>query len=84
MTDKLPREDRGRLLLGTQGFSFDDWVGPFYPDGTPKKRYLEEYANHFPSVEIDATFYAIPRITVVEGWESGPPKASDSRQNFPN
>ena len=68
MTDKLPREDRGRLLLGTQGFSFDDWVGPFYPDGTPKKRYLEEYANHFPSVEIDATFYAIPRIPVVEGW----------------
>ena len=32
----------GDLHLGTQGFSFDDWVGPFYPDGTPKKRYLEE------------------------------------------
>ena len=64
----------GTLLLGTQGFSFDDWVGPFYPDGTPKKRYLEEYANHFPSVEIDATFYAIPRISVVEGWRARTPK----------
>jgi uncharacterized protein YecE (DUF72 family) len=75
--------DRGRLLLGTQGFSFDDWVGPFYPDGTPKKRYLEEYANHFPSVEIDATFYAIPRITVVEGWRERTPAGFRFAAKFP-
>ena len=58
----------GRLLLGTQGFSFDDWVGPFYPPGTPKRSYLEEYAKRLPSVEIDSSFYGTPRAKTVQGW----------------
>ncbi|MBM2842591.1 MAG: hypothetical protein HW404_428, partial [Anaerolineales bacterium] len=44
----------GRLLLGTQGFAFDDWVGPFYPPGTAKADYLARYADHFHTVEIDS------------------------------
>ena len=74
---------RGELLLGTQGFSFDDWVGPFYPEGTPKKRFLEEYAERFPSVEIDATFYAIPRVSVVEGWRDRTPNEFRFAAKFP-
>ena len=35
------------LRLGTQGFAFDDWVGPFYPPGTAKSAYLETYAQSF-------------------------------------
>jgi uncharacterized protein YecE (DUF72 family) len=58
----------GRLILGTQGFSFADWVGPFYPQGTPKRRLLEEYASRFASVEIDSSFYGAPRATTVQGW----------------
>jgi len=64
---------KGKLLLGTQGFSFDDWVGPFYPEGTPKRSYLEAYCRHFPTVEIDSTFYGIPRISTVEGWRQRTP-----------
>ncbi|MCH8339587.1 MAG: DUF72 domain-containing protein, partial [Chloroflexi bacterium] len=73
----------GDLILGTQGFSFDDWVGPFYPEGTPKKRYLEEYSRHFPSVEIDATFYATPRTSVVEGWRERTPADFRFAAKFP-
>jgi uncharacterized protein YecE (DUF72 family) len=65
----------GRLLLGTQGFAFDDWVGPFYPPGTSKADYLTRYADHFSTVEIDSTFYGTPRPAVVRGWyERTPPE----------
>lgn len=73
----------GKLLLGTQGFAFDDWVGPFYPDGTSKRIYLEEYAKHFPTVEIDATFYATPRVSVVEGWRDRTPEDFRFAAKFP-
>lgn len=73
----------GELLLGTQGFSFDDWVGPFYPEGTPKRAYLEEYARHFSTVEIDATWYATPRASVVEGWRERTPEHFRFAAKFP-
>lgn len=70
----MNKTSEGRLLLGTQGFAFDDWVGPFYPQGTQKRSYLEEYANHFASVEIDSSFYGTPRASTVQGWyERTPP-----------
>jgi uncharacterized protein YecE (DUF72 family) len=73
----------GRLLLGTQGFSFDDWVGPFYPAGTSKSDYLEAYARQFPSVEIDSTFYAAPRESVVHGWRQRTPPGFVFSAKFP-
>lgn len=73
----------GRLLLGTQGFAFDDWVGPFYPPGTPQAKYLEHYAEHFPTVEIDSTFYAIPRQAVVRGWRERTPEGFRFAAKFP-
>ncbi len=57
----MSSKEPGKLLLGTQGFAFNDWVGPFYPEGTPKKGFLEAYARHFPTVEIDSTFYGVPQ-----------------------
>jgi uncharacterized protein YecE (DUF72 family) len=74
---------RGRLLLGTQGFAFDDWIGPFYPPGTPKTAFLEEYARRFPTVEIDSTFYAAPRPAVVEGWRQRTPDGFQFAAKFP-
>jgi uncharacterized protein YecE (DUF72 family) len=73
----------GNLYLGTQGFSFDDWVGPFYPEGTPKSGYLEAYARHFPTVEIDATFYGVPRDTTVQGWADRTPAKFLFSAKFP-
>jgi uncharacterized protein YecE (DUF72 family) len=76
-------EKKGTLLLGTQGFSFDDWVGPFYPTGTSKKRYLEEYSQHFPTVEIDSTFYGVPRDSTVQGWADRTPSEFRFAAKFP-
>ncbi len=73
----------GQVYLGTQGFSFDAWVGPFYPAGTPKRTYLEAYAEQFDTVEIDATFYAIPRASTVEGWRQRTPPEFRFSAKFP-
>ena len=73
----------GRLLLGTQGFAFDDWVGPFYPPGTAKADYLERYAEHFHTVEIDSTFYGTPRPAVVRGWYDRTPADFVFAAKFP-
>jgi uncharacterized protein YecE (DUF72 family) len=69
----MSNERRGEIYLGTQGFSFKDWVGPFYPEGTSSNQYLEAYAQHFPIVEIDSTFYGTPRSATVEGWRERTP-----------
>jgi uncharacterized protein YecE (DUF72 family) len=74
---------KGRLLLGTQGFSFPDWVGPFYPEGTKRASYLEEYARRFSIVEIDSTFYGVPRATTVQGWRERTPSGFQFAAKFP-
>ena len=54
------------IFLGTSGFSYNDWVGPFYPSGMPKKDWLFYYAREFTTCEINATYYALPKPTVME------------------
>jgi uncharacterized protein YecE (DUF72 family) len=49
-----------KIKIGTSGFSFKDWRGPFYPDGLKHDRMLEYYSNFFDVVEINATYYRIP------------------------
>lgn len=73
----------GRVWLGTQGFSFKDWVGPFYPEGTSQSTFLEEYAKRLPIVEIDSTFYGAPRATTVEGWKRRTPAGFQFAAKFP-
>ncbi len=51
---------RGRIRIGTSGYSFADWVGPFYPTGTPRSRMLAEYVHHFDVVEINSSYYRVP------------------------
>lgn len=58
----------GRLHVGTMGWSYDFWVGNFYPTGIDKTQYLTEYARHFDSVEVDSTFYRIPSEKIVKRW----------------
>jgi len=52
--------DQPRVLVGTSGFSYDDWRGAWYPPGLPKNRYLEYYAEHFNALEINASYYHVP------------------------
>ncbi|MDX1561856.1 MAG: DUF72 domain-containing protein [Gammaproteobacteria bacterium] len=62
------------LYCGTSGFSFKEWKGPFYPDKLPNDRMLGFYAERLPAVEINNTFYRIPKKDVVAGWrEQVPP-----------
>lgn len=46
--------------VGTSGYSYDDWVGPFYPEGTPKNRFFGYYLQHFGCVEVNYTYYSLP------------------------
>jgi len=62
------------LLIGADGWNWDDWVGPFYPEGTPKSEYLAQYARRYPIVEVDSTFYRIPRKDAVRGWVDQTPE----------
>lgn len=62
-------------LIGTSTWSQKDWVGNFYPPKTKPSDFLVEYAKRFSTVEIDSTFYAIPRESVVDSWyEKTPPE----------
>ncbi len=58
----------GRIRIGTSSFSETDWVGPFYPPGTRPRDFFKFYATQFSTVEIDASYYAIPTIRTVERW----------------
>jgi uncharacterized protein YecE (DUF72 family) len=48
------------IYFGTSGFSYEDWVGNFYPAGMPKREWLTYYSNQFSACEINATYYAVP------------------------
>lgn len=49
------------LHIGTSGFSYKDWVGPFYPSGTKLPDMLRFYQTEFSTVELDYTYYTMPR-----------------------
>jgi uncharacterized protein YecE (DUF72 family) len=62
------------VRIGTQGWNYDAWVGPFYPAGTRPADYLSIYARACDTVEVDSTFYAIPAVKTLRGWaERTPP-----------
>lgn len=63
----------GMIRIGTQGWNYDAWVGPFYPPRTRVTEYLGIYARAFDTVEVDSTFYAIPAVKTVRGWAQRTP-----------
>lgn len=48
------------ICIGTSGYSYDDWVGPFYPEGMDKREFLSHYAEKFGCVEVNYTWYRMP------------------------
>ena len=54
------------IYFGTCGFSYNDWVGNFYPRGMPRREWLSYYAREFNALELNSTFYAIPKLSVLE------------------
>lgn len=64
----------GTVYIGTSGWSYDDWIGPFYPKGIKKGKMLDFYVQEFNLVEINSTFYALPNKYAVLAWNN---KTSD-------
>ncbi|WP_067822646.1 DUF72 domain-containing protein [Actinomadura kijaniata] len=56
------------MMVGTSGWSYDDWVGGFYPKGVSKRRWLEHYAESFDTVENNSAFYYPVARRTFEGW----------------
>jgi uncharacterized protein YecE (DUF72 family) len=63
-----------RLSVGTSGFSYAEWKGPFYPADLPASGMLAYYAEQLPAVAINNTFYRLPRRSVLEGWAAQVPE----------
>lgn len=59
---------RKRVRIGCSGWSYDGWRGGLYPEGLPARRRLERYAEVFDTVEVNATFYRLPKEATVRGW----------------
>ena len=57
-----------RVLPGTSGFSYKEWKGSFYPEDLPPAEMLRFYASRLPAVEINNTFYRMPRASLLAGW----------------
>ena len=71
MSEKTQR--RGRAHIGTSGWHYQHWKGPFYPQGHPDSQLLAYYVKHFQTAEINNTFYRLPSENAVREWRDGVP-----------
>jgi len=62
------------IRIGTSGWYYDHWKKLFYPAGLPKSKWFEHYAQHFDTVEINNTFYHLPKEQSVQRWHNLAPK----------
>lgn len=68
-------EENTRTIVGTSGYSYKEWKGSFYPNDLPASAMLRYYAERFPTVEINNTFYRMPSEAVLAKWpEQVPPE----------
>jgi len=63
-----------RLRAGTSGWSYDEWKGSFYPEDISSSQMLRYYAERFGSVEVNNTFYRLPKPEVLSGWAEQVPE----------
>jgi uncharacterized protein YecE (DUF72 family) len=61
------------LYVGTSGYSYKEWKGSFYPADLPAKEMLNYYGQQFRTVEINNTFYRLPKASVLEAWAAEVP-----------
>jgi uncharacterized protein YecE (DUF72 family) len=61
------------LYVGTSGYSYKPWKGKFYPKDLPAKQMLRFYGERFRAVEINNTFQAMPKVSILEGWAGDVP-----------
>ncbi|GBE30250.1 MAG TPA: DUF72 domain-containing protein [Bacteroidetes bacterium] len=56
------------IRIGTSGYHFLEWIGPFYPPDLPKEQWLTFYAKSFSVLEINTTYYGLPKVKTVASW----------------
>jgi uncharacterized protein YecE (DUF72 family) len=61
------------LWIGTSGWQYRDWRGPFYPERLPQTRWLEHYASRFRCVEVNNAFYRLPERSTFASWREQTP-----------
>ena len=61
------------IWVGTSGYNYPEWKGSFYPETLPAAKMLPYYAERFPTVEINYTFYRAPTEKIVDGWSQATP-----------
>lgn len=61
------------MRIGASGYKYDHWKGLFYPESLPKTRWFEHYSRLFDTVEINASFYRLPRPATFEKWRRAAP-----------
>ncbi|MFQ5860482.1 MAG: DUF72 domain-containing protein [Dehalococcoidia bacterium] len=62
------------VLIGTSGWSYAHWRGPFYPPELPQARWLEFYTQRFPTVELNNSFYRLPLSKTFQNWRTRVPQ----------
>lgn len=62
-----------QYFIGTSGWHYDDWRNRFYPGELPKTKWLEFYARHFPTVELNNSFYRLPSENAFANWRETSP-----------
>lgn len=62
------------VRIGCSGWNYEDWRGPFYPQDEPRRRWLELYAQRFDTVEVNNTFYRLPKQETVAAWAESVPE----------
>jgi uncharacterized protein YecE (DUF72 family) len=63
----------GHVFVGTSGFVYEHWRGIFYPPDLPASLWLERYVREFSTVELNATFYRLPKADAVDRWRDETP-----------
>jgi uncharacterized protein YecE (DUF72 family) len=63
-----------RILVGTSGYNYPEWRGTFYPEKFSTDKMLAYYAERFPTVEINYTFYRVPNEKLLAGWSAATPE----------
>ena len=63
------------VRIGTSGYSYDEWKGNFYPEKFAAKDMLRYYAERFPTVEINNTFYRMPKEELLQSWAGQVPES---------
>ena len=62
------------IWIGTSGYNYPEWKGSFYPEKLPSAKMLPYYAERFPTVEINYTFYRAPNEKILDGWNKATPE----------